>query len=255
MRAMTLVRRHPPTNGRVTLISIARSTDGHDSDYLQILSYLSGVADAVAALSEDKEPLLLRPGTIVPLSVVPLSLHPSWMGSTTFPPHALRFLSDSPQMAAAALELRESLRSDRAGRRDTSRFGELPFHTPSAWPMLAFDAPEATTRGGTRVVEFDSNVPSRTHDLAVVRCLTIPYDTRIAPTTDSDSDEVDWGDRISEVRLLTVPLVEEWYELAGIAAPTHEELRRDDPRYAQAHQATQETLSQASRAGRRLRVA
>jgi hypothetical protein len=255
MHATTSVRRHPPTNGRVTLISIARSTDGHDSDYLQILSYLSGVADAVATLSKDQEPLFLRPGTIVPLSVVPLSLHPSWMASTTFPPHALRFLSDSPQVVAAALELRESLRSDRAGRPITSRFGELPFHTPSAWPMIALDAPDAPTRGGTRVVEFDSSVSSRPHDLAVVRCLTIPYDTRIAPATDSDSDEVDWGDRISEVRLVTVPLVEEWYELAGIAVPAHEEPRRDEPRHAQAHQATEETLSQGSRAGRRLRVA
>jgi hypothetical protein len=170
----------------ISIIPIEQFRNQEPTTFREVVAYLHGVADALAANTT-----LARPLSLAPISLVPLAL--------------------------------ASLRpSSRAPVRLTLRFGEVPFDRASVWPHVVVGAAWEPTRGGSRTLDLGSFEGTRS-SWPIVKRATLPYEApsiSIAPGSISfaprPSSEPSWADeRSSEVRLRTSRLPVEWYELTG----------------------------------------
>src|SRR5579864_6006909 len=128
----------------LTTISIVPVSDSdnesqHSTAFREVIAYLSGVAEAMAARGDSGFPSSLLPGAR---------------------------LRRSPSGSAGATPTRVTL-----------RFGELAYERASAWPQVPVAPAWETTRGGARLVDLgvvDSTVPTAT--TPAPRRHTLPYD-------------------------------------------------------------------------------
>jgi hypothetical protein len=161
----------------ITIIPIENVKDEESSAFREVIAYLNGVADTVAAQADYGQPLSLVPSANI------------------------------PQRTPSAIPGRT---------RVTLRFGELPFDHASLWPQVALGSSPESTRGGSRTLDlgFDS---VRACSLAPnLRRYTLPYDASSISLAPQASSLPPWfEERQSEVRLRAGHLSREWYELTG----------------------------------------
>jgi hypothetical protein len=161
----------------ITIIPIETSKGPESAAFREVIAYLNGVADTVAAQTDYGHPLSLAPCAGIPP----------------------RRASDIPSQT-----------------RVTLRFGELTFDRASLWPQVAVGSSPEPTRGGARTLDFGFD-PARACSLAPsLRRYTLPYDAPSVSLTPSLSSLPPWfEERQSEVRLRAGHLPLEWYELTG----------------------------------------
>ena len=175
----------------LTTISIVPVNDSsnesrHSTAFREVIAYLNGVAEAMAARGDSGFPSSLLPGARV---------------------------RRSPSGSAGATPTRVTL-----------RFGELGYERASAWPKVGVTPAWETTRGGARLVDLgfvDSSAPAAT--TPAPRRHTLPYEAPSISLAPFLSAPPPWADeRQSGVRLRTGQLPMEWYELTGTDGDTEE---------------------------------
>jgi hypothetical protein len=162
----------------ITIVPIESVRDKEPTTFREVIAYLNGVADTVAAHFDRARPVSLAPA-----------------GSTAT----------------------RSSESDASGTRITLRFGEVPFAGASVWPHVVVGSSWEPTRGGARTVDLGECDPSQAHDSAhALRRYTLPYDAPSVSISPITSAPPAWADeRSSQVRLRAGALPPEWYELTG----------------------------------------
>jgi hypothetical protein len=199
-----------------------------DSAFREVIAYLKGVADTVAAQTGASRPL-----SLIPVSQRTSSLRAGSPPSSLVPP--LGQPSSQPAARVPLFSLAPALGliptlvpSGIACPRITLRFGELSFERPSAWPQVAVGATWEPTRGGARLLDPGSVHPMRESDGASLWRQTLPYGApsvslaslslaSSGPAAPYSPSYFPWadGERSSEVRLRTAELPREYYELTG----------------------------------------
>ena len=174
-------------------VNDTKSEQEHSTAFREVIAYLNGVADTLAASHPE------TPG--LPSSLVP--------GARVVPGAGPR---RSPSGPAAT------------PTRVTLRFGELAFQRASAWPQVAVSSTWEPTRGGARLVDLgivDSTPPGDT--LRTPLRHTLPYEVPSVSLAPFLSAPPPWADeRQSGVRLRSGQLPMEWYELTGTDGGTEE---------------------------------
>lgn len=161
----------------ITIIPIENVKGKESAAFREVIAYLNGVADTVAAQADCGQPLSLAPCDRISLRA------PSLIPGRT---------------------------------RVTLRFGELPFDRASVWPQVAVGSSPEPTRGGARTLDFGLD-PARGCSLApTFRRYTLPYHAPSVSLAPSLPSFPPWfEERQSEVRLRAGHLPLEWYELTG----------------------------------------
>jgi hypothetical protein len=161
----------------ITIIPKENVNGNESSAFREVIAYLNGIADTVAAHTDYGRPLSLAPGAGIP--------------------------QRTPSAAPGSTRV-------------TLRFGELPFDRASVWPQVAVGSPPEPTRGGSRTLDFGFD-PARACSLApTLRRFTLPYEAPSVSLVPRLSSLPQWfEERESEVRLRAGHLPFEWYQLTG----------------------------------------
>jgi hypothetical protein len=198
------------------------SLDGKDDPattaFREVIAYLRGVADTVAAHSEHLRPLSLMPATVRAVTVRPVSVSPLSMPASTLPPALLQSFSLHP--VSLSPDWGGSLRPANAepgNHRITLRLGEAQFESASAWPDVAIGSIWEPARGGARLIDPGSIDTPSEGDVAVIWRRTLPYGAPTISVAASSPSLPLWTleERASEIRRRPAELPREWYELTG----------------------------------------
>jgi hypothetical protein len=161
----------------ITIIPIENVTGTESAAFREVIAYLNGIADTVAAQTDYGQPLSLMP--------------------------AARISSRAPGGIPARTRV-------------TLRFGEISFDRASVWPQVAVGSASEPTRGGARTLDFGVD-PARSCSLApAMRRYTLPYDAPSVSLAPGLATFPPWcEERQSAVRLRAAHLPLEWYQLTG----------------------------------------
>jgi hypothetical protein len=162
----------------ITIIPVHDALAAHEEStaFREVIAYLNGVADTMAAQCDCGRPISLLPDAN-------LASHSS--------------------------------RASVVPTRVTLRFGEIAFERASIWPQVAVGSTWEPTRGGARMVDLGVIDATRAGGPTLRRC-TLPYDMPSVSLAPFQSAPPPWSDeRQSEVRLRAAHLPIEWYELTG----------------------------------------
>ncbi len=160
----------------ITIVPVQNGAGSESAAFREVIAYLQGIADTVAAQADYGQPLSLAPNA-----------------ATQHPPSAVP-----------------------GRTRITLRFGELPFDHASLWPQVALGSSPEPTRGGSRTLDFGIDSVRACSLAPSLRRCTLPYDAPSVSLAPQASSLPPWfGERQSEVRLRVANLPLEWYELTG----------------------------------------